>query len=79
MLPSPGWVRSEVCAYTVSFRTTSLLLVLGVIGSTVILIALKKMSLEKKDCITLQDPEAKYPLPLIEKEVLGHPNLPLVT
>lgn len=62
-----------------SSRTTSLLLVLGVVGTIVILIALKKMSLEKKDRITLQDPEAKYPLPLIEKEVLGHPYLPLVT
>lgn len=71
-------VRSEVCAHTVSSsRTTSLLLVLGVVGTTVILIALKKMSLEKKDRITLQDPEAKYPLPLIEKEVLGHPNFPI--
>ncbi|KAM7329127.1 hypothetical protein ACRRTK_010740 [Alexandromys fortis] len=30
------------------------------------------MSLEKKDRITLQDPEAKYPLPLIEKEQINH-------
>ncbi|XP_038178325.1 NADH-cytochrome b5 reductase 2 isoform X2 [Arvicola amphibius] len=30
------------------------------------------MSLEKKDRITLQDPEAKYPLPLIEKEQISH-------
>lgn len=43
-----------------------------------ILFALKKMSLKEKDCITLQDPEAKYPLPLIEKEVVDHLNLPLV-
>lgn len=79
MLPSPRWVRSEVCAHIVSFRTASLLLVLGAVGTAVILIALKKMSSEKKDRITLQDPEAKYPLPLIEKEVVGHPNRPLVT
>ncbi|GAB1292524.1 NADH-cytochrome b5 reductase 2 [Apodemus speciosus] len=39
--------------------------------ATVILIAPKKMSLKKKD-ITLQDPEAKYPLPLIEKEQINH-------
>lgn len=43
-----------------------------------ILTTLKKMSDKKKDLITLQDPEAKYPLPLIEKEVVGHLNLPLV-
>ncbi|EGV99007.1 NADH-cytochrome b5 reductase 2 [Cricetulus griseus] len=30
------------------------------------------MSLKEKDCITLQDPEAKYPLPLIEKEQINH-------
>eukprot|EP00073_Rattus_norvegicus_P034025 XP_008758000.1 PREDICTED: NADH-cytochrome b5 reductase 2 isoform X2 [Rattus norvegicus] len=30
------------------------------------------MSVKKKDLITLQDPEAKYPLPLIEKEQINH-------
>ncbi|NP_001192156.1 NADH-cytochrome b5 reductase 2 isoform 1 [Mus musculus] len=30
------------------------------------------MSVKKKDLITLQDPEAKYPLPLIEKEQISH-------
>ncbi|XP_006508011.1 NADH-cytochrome b5 reductase 2 isoform X2 [Mus musculus] len=43
-----------------------------VTGATAILIALKKMSVKKKDLITLQDPEAKYPLPLIEKEQISH-------
>lgn len=44
-----------------------------------ILLALKKMSVKKKHHrITLQDPEAKYSLPLIEKEVVGDLNLPLV-
>lgn len=65
-------MRTEVCLHTVSARTKR------VTGATVILIALKKMSVKKKDLITLQDPEAKYPLPLIEKEVVGHLNLPLI-
>ncbi|XP_040612732.1 NADH-cytochrome b5 reductase 2 isoform X2 [Mesocricetus auratus] len=33
---------------------------------------LEKMSSKKKEHITLQDPEAKYPLPLIEKEQINH-------
>lgn len=69
-------MRSEICIRTVSARTRP------VARAIVILLALKKMSVKKKDLITLQDPEAKYPLPLIEKEVvghlLGHLNLPLV-
>ncbi|XP_040140766.1 NADH-cytochrome b5 reductase 2 isoform X2 [Ictidomys tridecemlineatus] len=56
----------------VSFRDPSLLLALGVIGVTVLVFALKNMNSRKRDPITLQDPDAKYPLPLIEKEKINH-------
>lgn len=51
---------------------------LGVASVTMILTILKQINLKKKGRITLQDPEAEYPLPLIEKEVMGHLNFPLV-
>ncbi|XP_047372099.1 NADH-cytochrome b5 reductase 2 isoform X1 [Sciurus carolinensis] len=56
----------------VSFRDPSLLLALAVIGVTVLLFALKNMNSRRRDLITLQDPDAKYPLPLIEKEQINH-------
>lgn len=48
-----------------------MLLAITVIGVTVLLFALKSMNSKRKDLITLQDPDSKYPLPLIEKEVMG--------
>ncbi|XP_045413385.1 NADH-cytochrome b5 reductase 2 isoform X4 [Lemur catta] len=50
----------------------SLLLAITAIGVTVLLMALKSRNWRRKDLITLQDPEAKYPLPLIEKEQISH-------
>ncbi|KAG8507236.1 NADH-cytochrome b5 reductase 2, partial [Galemys pyrenaicus] len=49
----------------------SLLLAITVIGVTVFLLAWKNMK-PKKQLVTLQDPETKYPLPLIEKEQISH-------
>nr|XP_008006115.2 NADH-cytochrome b5 reductase 2 isoform X1 [Chlorocebus sabaeus] len=50
----------------------SLLLTITVIGVTVLVLVLKSMNSRKREPITLQDPEAKYPLPLIEKEKISH-------
>lgn len=61
------------CSHCVC-QDPSLLLALAVIGVTVLLFALKNMNSRRRDLITLQDPDAKYPLPLIEKEVVGQPN-----
>ncbi|EHB05188.1 NADH-cytochrome b5 reductase 2 [Heterocephalus glaber] len=52
----------------------SLLLAITFLGVTVLLFALRSMNSRRKDLITLQDPDTKYPLPLIEKEVVGQPN-----
>lgn len=54
------------------WQDPSLLLAITVIGVTVLLVALKTMGSRKKELITLQDPDAKYPLPLIEKEHINH-------
>ncbi|XP_012999647.1 NADH-cytochrome b5 reductase 2 [Cavia porcellus] len=53
-------------------RDPSMLLAITVIGVTVLLFALKSMNSKRKDLITLQDPDSKYPLPLIEKEQINH-------
>ncbi|KAF5918822.1 hypothetical protein HPG69_005860 [Diceros bicornis minor] len=50
----------------------SLFLAITVIGVTVLLFVLKNMNSRKRPLITLQDPETKYPLPLIEKEQINH-------
>ncbi|XP_012509849.1 PREDICTED: NADH-cytochrome b5 reductase 2 isoform X1 [Propithecus coquereli] len=54
------------------WQDPSLLLAITVIGVTVLLMALKSRNWRRRDLITLQDPEAKYPLPLIEKEQISH-------
>ncbi|KAM4848875.1 NADH-cytochrome b5 reductase 2 isoform X4 [Urocitellus parryii] len=65
-------VRPEMyCSHCVC-QDPSLLLALAVIGVTVLVFALKNMNSRKRDPITLQDPDAKYPLPLIEKEKINH-------
>ncbi|XP_055138539.1 NADH-cytochrome b5 reductase 2 isoform X2 [Symphalangus syndactylus] len=56
----------------VSLRDPSLLLTITVIGVTVLVLVLKSMNSRRRKPITLQDPEAKYPLPLIEKEKISH-------
>ncbi|XP_007954792.1 NADH-cytochrome b5 reductase 2 [Orycteropus afer afer] len=58
--------------FGVSFRDPSLLLAIAVIGLTVLMLALKNNSSRRRKLITLQDPETKYPLPLIEKEQISH-------
>ncbi|XP_028015706.1 NADH-cytochrome b5 reductase 2 isoform X1 [Eptesicus fuscus] len=59
--------------FGVSFRDPSLLLAVAVIGLTVLLLALKNMNSRRRQLtITLQNPETKYPLPLIEKEQITH-------
>ncbi|XP_031537132.1 NADH-cytochrome b5 reductase 2 isoform X1 [Vicugna pacos] len=58
--------------FGVSFRDPALLLAITVIGVTVLLLALKNMNFKRRHPITLQDPETKYPLPLIEKEQISH-------
>ncbi|XP_076969988.1 NADH-cytochrome b5 reductase 2 isoform X2 [Tamandua tetradactyla] len=50
----------------------SLLLAITVIGLTVLLMALKNLNSKRRTLTTLQDPETKYPLPLIEKEQINH-------
>ncbi|XP_053528223.1 NADH-cytochrome b5 reductase 2 isoform X2 [Artibeus jamaicensis] len=50
----------------------SLLLAISVIGVTILLLALKNMNSRRRHLITLQNPEMKYPLPLIEKEQVSH-------
>ncbi|XP_053418490.1 NADH-cytochrome b5 reductase 2 isoform X2 [Nycticebus coucang] len=50
----------------------SVLLAISVIGITVLLLALKSRNSRKRNLITLQDPEDKYPLPLIDKEKISH-------
>ncbi|XP_070281483.1 NADH-cytochrome b5 reductase 2 isoform X1 [Myotis yumanensis] len=56
-----------------SFRDPSLLLAVAVIGLTVLLLALKNMNSRRRQLnVTLQNPETKYPLPLIEKEQITH-------
>ncbi|XP_054225101.1 NADH-cytochrome b5 reductase 2 isoform X7 [Homo sapiens] len=50
----------------------SLLLTITVTGVTVLVLVLKSMNSRRREPITLQDPEAKYPLPLIEKEKISH-------
>lgn len=61
-----------LCLHCV-YQDPSLLLTITVIGVTVLVLVLKSMNSRKREPITLQDPEAKYPLPLIEKEVMGQP------
>ncbi|XP_045146869.1 NADH-cytochrome b5 reductase 2 [Echinops telfairi] len=58
------------CAFPL--RDPSLLLAITVIGLTVVMVALKTRNSRRRKLITLQDPEAKYPLPLIEKEEISH-------
>ncbi|XP_004418443.2 PREDICTED: NADH-cytochrome b5 reductase 2 isoform X1 [Ceratotherium simum simum] len=58
--------------FGLSFRDPSLFLAITVIGVTVLLFVLKNMNSGKRPLITLQDPETKYPLPLIEKEQINH-------
>uniref|UniRef100_F7DV24 NADH-cytochrome b5 reductase n=1 Tax=Equus caballus TaxID=9796 RepID=F7DV24_HORSE len=53
-------------------RDPSLLLAITVIGVTVLLFTLKSMNSRRRRLITLQNPETKYPLPLIEKEQISH-------
>ncbi|XP_006870355.1 PREDICTED: NADH-cytochrome b5 reductase 2-like [Chrysochloris asiatica] len=50
----------------------SLLLAITVIGLTVLMLALKTKNSRRRKVVTLQDPETKYPLPLIEKEQINH-------
>lgn len=75
MLP-PQQVRLEDPCL-LSLQDPTLLLAITVLGVTVLLLALKTMSSRKKDLITLEDPNAKYPLPLIEKEVMASLPPPL--
>ncbi|XP_012599658.1 NADH-cytochrome b5 reductase 2 isoform X2 [Microcebus murinus] len=57
----------------ISLRDPSVFLAITVIGVTVLLVALKSRNWRRKRClITLQDPDTKYPLPLIEKEQITH-------
>ncbi|XP_037696755.1 NADH-cytochrome b5 reductase 2 [Choloepus didactylus] len=58
--------------FGISFRDPSLLLAITVIGLTVLLLALKNMNSKRRTLTTLQNPETKYPLPLIEKEQINH-------
>eukprot|EP00069_Balaena_mysticetus_P019633 bmy_12318T0 len=51
---------------------TSLFLAITVIGITVLLLALKNKNVKKRHPITLQHPEAKFLLPLIEKEQISY-------
>ncbi|XP_037378646.1 NADH-cytochrome b5 reductase 2 isoform X1 [Talpa occidentalis] len=57
--------------FGVSFRDPSLLLAITILGVTVLLLALKTMN-SRRQLVTLQNPETKYPLPLIEKEQISH-------
>ncbi|XP_057551458.1 NADH-cytochrome b5 reductase 2 [Hippopotamus amphibius kiboko] len=58
--------------FGVWIRDSSLLLAITVIGITVLLLALKNKNVKKRRPVTLEHPEAKYLLPLIEKEQISH-------
>ncbi|XP_059787023.1 NADH-cytochrome b5 reductase 2 isoform X1 [Balaenoptera ricei] len=53
-------------------RDTSLFLAITVVGITVLLLALKNKNVKKRRPITLEHPEAKFLLPLIEKEQISY-------
>ncbi|KAB0400481.1 hypothetical protein E2I00_007424, partial [Balaenoptera physalus] len=53
-------------------QDTSLLLAITVTGISVLLLALKNKNVKKRRPITLQHPEAKFLLPLIEKEQISY-------
>ncbi|XP_042137448.1 NADH-cytochrome b5 reductase 2 isoform X1 [Peromyscus maniculatus bairdii] len=74
LLSPKGTQDSTTAASEVSGKSQErcLLLALGVVSVTMILTILKQINLKKKGRITLQDPEAEYPLPLIEKEQINH-------
>ncbi|XP_053576244.1 NADH-cytochrome b5 reductase 2 [Bombina bombina] len=52
---------------------SNLIIALVVIGTTILIFLVKSAgSKEKKNPLTLRDPNAKYPLPLIEKQEISH-------